>query len=46
LISIPQNIAYDVLIAAEKILHKEDEIREMVGSGMKPTEVVRNGGYF
>jgi 4-hydroxy-4-methyl-2-oxoglutarate aldolase len=45
-ISIPQNIAYDVLIAAEKILHKEDEIREMVGSGMKPTEVVRNGGYF
>jgi 4-hydroxy-4-methyl-2-oxoglutarate aldolase len=45
-ISIPQAIAYDVLIAAEKILHKEDEIREMVGSGMKPTDVVRNGGYF
>ncbi len=45
-ISIPRNIAYDVLLAAEKILQKEDEIREMVGSGMKPTEVVRNGGYF
>ena len=45
-ISIPQQIAYDVLIAAEKILHKEDEIREMVESGMKPTDVVKNGGYF
>ena len=45
-ISIPQNIAYDVLIASEKLLDKEDEIREMVGSGMKPTDVVRNGGYF
>jgi 4-hydroxy-4-methyl-2-oxoglutarate aldolase len=45
-ISIPQNIAYDVLIASEKLLHKEDEIREMVDSGMKPTDVVKNGGYF
>lgn len=45
-ISIPQNIAYEVLLAAEKILHKEDEIREMVESGMKPTDVVKNGGYF
>jgi hypothetical protein len=25
---------------------KEDEIREMVESGMKPTDVVKNGGYF
>ena len=45
-ISIPQAIAYDVLIAAEAILHKEDEIKEMVESGMKPTDVVKNGGYF
>jgi 4-hydroxy-4-methyl-2-oxoglutarate aldolase len=45
-ISIPQNIAYDVLLESEKILKKEDEIRDMVGSGMKPTDVVRNGGYF
>ncbi len=45
-IAIPQAIAYDVLVAAEKILHKEDEIREMVESGMKPTDVVKNGGYF
>ena len=45
-ISIPQNIAYDVLIATEKLMFKEDEIREMVESGMKPTDVVKNGGYF
>ena len=45
-ISIPQAIAYDVLIASEKLLTKEDEIREMVESGMKPTDVVKNGGYF
>ncbi len=45
-ISIPKEIAYDVLIAAEKLLLKEDEIREMVESGMKPTDVVKNGGYF
>lgn len=45
-IAIPQAIAYDVLVAAEKLLHKEDEIREMVESGMKPTDVVKNGGYF
>lgn len=45
-ISIPQDIAYDVLLASEKLLFKEDEIREMVESGMKPTDVVKNGGYF
>jgi regulator of RNase E activity RraA len=45
-ISIPQAIAYDVLIAAEQILHKEKDIKEMVESGLKPTEVVAKGGYF
>jgi len=45
-ISIPRNIAYDVLLAAEKILFKEDDIRAMVKGGMKPTDVVKNGGYF
>lgn len=45
-ISIPQKIAYDVLIAAEKLLFKEEEIRVMIESGMKPTDVVKNGGYF
>ncbi|GAB3958683.1 hypothetical protein GCM10028805_53490 [Spirosoma harenae] len=45
-IAIPQAIAYDVLVAAEKIVHKEEGIKDMVESGMTPTEVVRNGGYF
>ncbi|GAB3261554.1 hypothetical protein GCM10027347_26650 [Larkinella harenae] len=45
-ISVPQAIAYDVLVAAEEIVHKELGIKEMVESGMSPTEVVRNGGYF
>jgi 4-hydroxy-4-methyl-2-oxoglutarate aldolase len=45
-IAIPQAIAYDVLIAAEKIMNKEEDIKAMVESGMKPTDVVKNGGYF
>lgn len=45
-ISIPKAIAYDVLLAAEAILQREDGIRGMVASGMKPTDVVKNGGYF
>jgi len=45
-ISIPQAIAYDVLLAAEGILVKESDIKDMVESGMKPTDVVKNGGYF
>ncbi|QHV94139.1 RraA family protein [Spirosoma endbachense] len=45
-IAIPQAIAYDVLVAAEKIVFKEAGIKEMVESGMKPTDVVKNGGYF
>ncbi|WP_344974747.1 RraA family protein [Compostibacter hankyongensis] len=45
-ICIPRDIAYDVLLAAEKILYKEEDIKAMVRSGMKPTEVVKNGGYF
>jgi len=46
IICIPADIAYDVLLKAEKILGKEDEIKDMVNSGMKPTDVVANGGYF
>lgn len=46
LVAIPQAIAERVLLAAEAILSKEKSIKEMVESGMKPTEVVRNGGYF
>lgn len=44
--SVPGEIAYDVLIKAEAIVHKEDDIKDMVNSGMTPTEVVANGGYF
>ncbi len=46
IICIPADIAYDVLLKAERILDKEDEIKDMVNSGMKPTDVVANGGYF
>lgn len=45
-ISVPKSIAYDVLVAAEQIVHKEVDIKEMVNSGLKPTEVVARGGYF
>ncbi|MBB5287247.1 regulator of RNase E activity RraA [Rhabdobacter roseus] len=45
-IAIPRDIAYEVLLAAEAILHKESGIKDMVESGMTPTEVVKNGGYF
>lgn len=45
-ICIPGALAYDVLLKAEAILSTEDGIRTMVNAGMKPTEVVANGGYF
>lgn len=45
-IAIPQDIAYDVLLAAEAIKTKELDIKNMVESGLKPTEVVKRGGYF
>ncbi len=45
-ICIPASEAYEVLLKAEAILKKEVTIREMVDSGMKPTEVVKKGGYF
>ncbi len=45
-ICVPGQIAYDVLVKSEEILSTEDGIRNMVRSGMKPTEVVANGGYF
>ncbi|GAB3180610.1 RraA family protein [Telluribacter humicola] len=46
IISIPKGIAYEVLLAAEAILFKEAGIKDMVESGMSPTDVVKNGGYF
>lgn len=45
-ICVPREIAYEVLIRAEKIRDNELEIKDMVSSGMKPTTVVENGGYF
>ncbi|MBS1368890.1 MAG: RraA family protein [Lentisphaeria bacterium] len=45
-IRVPADIAYDVLVKAEKLLDKEEGIRGMVNSGMRPTQVVANGGYF
>ena len=43
---IPRAIAKEVLIRAEAIRDNEVGIKEMVSSGVKPTEVVKNGGYF
>ncbi len=45
-IVIPRNIAIEVLEKAEAIRDNEIEIKQMVKSGMKPTEIVKNGGYF
>lgn len=45
-IAIPRELAYEVLLRAEQIRDNEVGIKQMVGSGMKPTEVVENGGYF
>lgn len=45
-ICIPQDIAFEVLVEAEKIRDNEVEIKKMVGGGMRPSEVVKNGGYF
>ncbi len=45
-IVVPRNIAMEVLEKAEAIRDNEVEIKQMVKSGMKPTEVVKNGGYF
>ena len=45
-IVIPRELAYEVLLRAEQIRDNEVEIKEMVGSGMSPSEVVDNGGYF
>ncbi|MBE6929602.1 MAG: RraA family protein [Ruminococcaceae bacterium] len=45
-IVIPRAMAYDVLLRAEAIRDNEVGIKKMVGSGMTPTEVVKQGGYF
>jgi 4-hydroxy-4-methyl-2-oxoglutarate aldolase len=45
-IRIPKDDAYEVLLKAEKLVHHEEDIRDMVNSGLKPSVVVENGGYF
>lgn len=45
-ICVPGAMAYEVLLKAEKVLDNEAGIHKMVDSGMKPTDVVANGGYF
>lgn len=45
-IVIPRKIAMEVLEKAEEIRDNEVNIKEMVKSGMKPTKIVENGGYF
>ncbi len=46
IVSVPAEIAYDVLLAAEQVVNKEVTIKDWVESGVKPTEVVARGGYF
>ncbi|RMD74735.1 MAG: RraA family protein, partial [Lentisphaerae bacterium] len=46
IIAIPQAIVYDVLVSAEAVLKKEKEIKAWVDDGIRPTEIVRRGGYF
>lgn len=46
IVVVPRAIAYEALVAAEKILTKEEDIKELVEEGLKPTEVVKQGGYF
>ena len=45
-IVVPRELAYEVLLRAEEIRDNELEIKNMVNSGMKPSTVVENGGYF
>ena len=45
-VAVPREIAYEVLLRAEQIRDNEEGIKEMVNSGMTPSEVVENGGYF
>ncbi len=46
IVAIPQALAEAVLRSAEAVLAKERDIRDMVEGGLRPTEIVRNGGYF
>ncbi len=45
-IIIPRELAVEVLLRAEQIERTEETIKNDVESGISPSEVVRNGGYF
>ncbi len=45
-VCVPRDLIEGVLVGAEQILAKEVTIRELVRSGLRPTEVVQRGGYF
>ena len=45
-IIVPQERAYAVLVAAEKIAATERDIKDMINGGATPGEVVSRGGYF
>ncbi len=46
LIAVPSQLAESVLLSSEALLSKEKSIKDLVESGLKPTEVVARGGYF
>jgi len=43
---VPRDIAYDVLVRAEEIIHQEKDIKKWIQSGQTAVEVTRKGGYF
>lgn len=45
-IIVPQERAYAVLLAAEKIKDAEVELKQMIIDGVPPKEVIDRGGYF
>jgi regulator of RNase E activity RraA len=45
-IVVPQALAFEVLVEAERIVENEVEFKEMILSGVSPRDVVARGGYF
>ena len=46
IITVPRELAYDVLLKIEEIASVEKGWREIIASGLSPSEVVRRGGKF
>ncbi|GAA5039163.1 regulator of RNase E activity RraA [Thermocatellispora tengchongensis] len=45
-IVVPRRLAVDVLLTAERVRAKEEEIKQLILDGLSPSEVVARGGYF